>query len=120
MTLVLRGHCPSKKNLWRRGRGGHTYIDSETQTLIDALTIQAEEQWKREPVKHPGMRVQFFVASRRQDRDNMLTTILDCLKKAGVIEDDNIARFNGVLTLLPALLVFEEDERTVVEVICRN
>jgi Holliday junction resolvase RusA-like endonuclease len=80
VTLVLQGHCPSKKNLWKRGRGGRTYIDSETQALIDTLTAQAEAQWKHEPVKHPDVRVRFYVATKRQDRDNMLTTILDCLK----------------------------------------
>ena len=119
-TLVLKGHCPSKKNLWKRGRGGRTYIDDETAALIDALTYQAEAQWCwRGAVKHPDMRVRFYVATKRQDRDNMLTTILDCLKKAGVIEDDNIARFNGVLTVLPALLV-KDEERTVVEITCSN
>lgn len=45
-TLVLKSHCPSKKNLWKRGRGGRTCIDDETAALIDALTTQA--QWKRE------------------------------------------------------------------------
>jgi hypothetical protein len=44
ITLVLHGHCPSKKNLWKRGKGGRTYIDSATQALIDALTVQARAQ----------------------------------------------------------------------------
>ena len=99
---------PGKKNLWKRGKGGRTYIDSETAALIEALTTQARAQWKHEPVTHPNVMVCFHVASRRQDRDNMLTTILDCLKKAGVIEDDNIARFNGTLTVHPAVLSKEE------------
>jgi Holliday junction resolvase RusA-like endonuclease len=113
-TLVLYGHCPSKKNLWKRGRGGRTYIDSDVKALIDALTKQARAQWKHEPVTHPDMRVQFFARDRRRDRDNMLTTILDCLRDAGVIVNDNIAQANGTLVLLPA--VIDKDERTVIEV----
>ena len=77
-TLVLYGHCPSKKNLWKRGKGGRTYIDDETQALIDTLTAQAKTQWKHEPVTHPWMSFQFFTQDRRRDRDNLLTTVLDC------------------------------------------
>ena len=113
-TLVLHGHCPSKKNLWKRGKGGRTYIDSETKALIDALTAQAQNQWIGEPVTHPDMRVQFFARDRRRDRDNMLTTLLDCLRDAGVIVNDNIAQANGTLVLLPAMI--DKDERTVIEV----
>jgi Holliday junction resolvase RusA-like endonuclease len=113
-TLVLHGHCPSKKNLWKRGRGGRTYIDSETKALIDALTVQAQAQWKHKPVTHPKMCVQFFARDRRRDRDNMLTTILDCLREAGVIVNDNIAQFNGTVVLPPA--VMDKDERAVIRV----
>ena len=110
--LVLHGHCPGKKNLWKRGRGGRTYIDSETKALIDALTLQAQNQWRGEPVTHPDMRVRFYTRDRRRDRDNMLTTILDCLREAGVIVNDNIAQFNGTLSLLPA--VIDENERVTI------
>ena len=82
-NLVLHGHCPSTKNLWKRGKGGRTYIDNETKVLIDALTVQANAQWKREPVTHPWMSIQFFVRDGRRDRDNLLTTVLDCLREAG-------------------------------------
>jgi Holliday junction resolvase RusA-like endonuclease len=113
-TIVLHGHCPSKKNLWKRGNGGRTYIDSETKALIDSLTIQARAQWKHEPVTHPDMRVQFYARDRRRDRDNMLTTILDCLREAGVIVNDNIAQANGTVVLLPA--VIDQNERVTIEV----
>lgn len=45
------------------------------------------------------MCVQFFARDRQRDRDK-LTTILDCLRDAGVIVNDNIAQANG--TLVPA------------------
>jgi Holliday junction resolvase RusA-like endonuclease len=113
-TIVLHGHCPSKKNLWKRGKGGRTYIDSDVKAVIDALTAQARAQWNHEPVTHPQICVQFFARDRRRDRDNMFTTVLDCLREAGVIVNDNIAQFNGTLVLLPA--VIDQNERVTIEV----
>jgi Holliday junction resolvase RusA-like endonuclease len=111
---VLHGHCPCKKNLWKRGKGKRTYIDSEVKALIDCLTVQATNQWKHEPVKHPWMSFEFFTRDRRRDRDNLLTTVLDCLREAGVIVNDNIKSFNGSLILLPA--VIDKVERVKIEV----
>jgi hypothetical protein len=44
----------------------------------------------------------------------MLTTILDCLRDADVIVNDNVAQFNGTVVLAPALL--DSDERTVISI----
>jgi Holliday junction resolvase RusA-like endonuclease len=65
-------------------------------------------------VEHPELSVQFFTRDRRQDKDNLLTTVLDCLRDAGVIFNDNIKSFNGTLTLLAA--VIDENERVAIEV----
>lgn len=54
----------------------------------------------------------FYVRDRRRDRDNMLTTVLDCLRDADVIVNDNIAQGNGTLVLLPA--VVDQDERVTI------
>ena len=113
-TLVLFVHCPAKKNLWKRGKGGRTYIDDEVQALIDVLTVQAKAQWKHEPVRHPWMSFEFFTRDRRRDRDNLLTTVLDCLRDAGVIVNDNIKSFNGTVVLLPA--VIDKNEQVKIEV----
>ena len=59
------------------------------------------------------MCVQFFARDRRRDRDNMFTTVLDCLCEAGVMVNDNIAQANGTVVLLPA--VIDKDERVVIE-----
>jgi Holliday junction resolvase RusA-like endonuclease len=50
------------------------------------------------------MSIQFFARDRRRDRDNLLTTVLDCLGEAGVIVNDNIKSFNGPLILLLAVI----------------
>lgn len=60
------------------------------------------------------MSIQFFTRDRRRDRDNLLTTVLDCLREAGVIANDNIKSFNGSVILLPA--VIDKVERVKIEV----
>lgn len=115
VTLTLNGHVPSHKNLWKRGRGGHSYIPEEVRDQLNWLIFQAAQQWRTRPaVVHPEMSIQLYVATRRQDRDNMSQTVIDCLRHAGVLVDDNIAKFNGALTILPA--VIDPEEHVVVEI----
>lgn len=116
MIITLHGSVPSKKNLLRRGRGSHLYRDKNVQESIEWLTTQAWQQWgeSRRPLEHPDIAVRFFVRSRRSDRDNKLTCLLDCLQAAGVIHQDNIKWFNGTVTILPA--VVSDREMTIVEI----
>jgi len=65
-------------------------------------------------LSHPSMDVHIYTRSRRQDRDNIVTTVLDVLVKAGVLAGDNIARFNGMLTVHPAKI--DPHERIVIEI----
>jgi Holliday junction resolvase RusA-like endonuclease len=111
-VLTLRGHCPSKKNLWRRGRGQKAYLDRSAQAEIDSLVLQARSAWKRAPLSHPSVDVHIYTRSRRQDRDNIVTTLLDVLVKAGVLAGDNIAKFNGPVTVHPAQI--DREERVVI------
>ncbi|MFN3323391.1 MAG: hypothetical protein ACK5AZ_07845 [Bryobacteraceae bacterium] len=64
-------------------------------------------------MSHPSMDVHIYTRSRRQDRDNIVTTILDVLVAAGVLTGDNIAQFNGTLTVHPAKI--DPNERVVIE-----
>lgn len=115
--LVLRGPCPSKKNLYRRSRDGRLFLDTEVKARLDSLTIQARAQWGAQaPVKHPEMKVTFFFGSGRPDRDNRLSAVLDCLQEAGVIPNDNAKQFNGTLTLAPAQFVSAGKEKVEVEI----
>lgn len=111
--LILWGHCPSKKNLWERGASGVMFIPADAKKQIDVLTTQALFQWQHigAPVEHPDVTVKFFVHARRQDKDGMWTTVLDCLQKAGVIVNDNIAHFNGREVHEPCEIVDADDQR---------
>jgi Holliday junction resolvase RusA-like endonuclease len=115
VTLTLLGPVPSKKNRWKHGMV-HTYLPAEVTAQILGLTLQAKSQWRhREPAIHPDISIQFYVLSRRQDRDNMATAIYDILRDAGVVVDDNIAKCNGKLTIMPAVMV-KTYQRVVIEV----
>jgi Holliday junction resolvase RusA-like endonuclease len=119
--LNLVGPVPSKKNLWRPRKGGGMFLDSSVKADIDALILQAKSQWKGPPAEHPEVWIKFFVLDQRSDRDNKLGCILDVLQEAGVIWRDNIARFNGLLVILPAvvgkqegvIIDLEERQRTI-------
>lgn len=115
MKLVLKGHVPAKKNLWKRGRGGRVYLNREAQDQIDYLTLQAQQKWSgKQPLIHPDFSIQFYVRDQRGDRDNKQSTLMDVLQKAGVLLNDNIKQCNGKITLLPA--VVDKNERTVINI----
>ena len=102
--IELRGPVPSKKNLYRRGKSVALFLNREVKDKIEVLIMQARKQWKRPPLEHPDMDVEFYVLDRRSDRDNKLGCLLDVLQEAGVIAKDNIARFNGTVVILPAVV----------------
>lgn len=111
--LELRTVPPSKKNKLRprasRARGSygraHMY-DAVTKSAIESVTTQLRIQWGTlDPLVSPNLTVQLRMWNGQQDRDGILTTLLDCMKTAGVIVDDSAAAFNGTLTVLPAEFV---------------
>lgn len=114
VRLVLWGHCPSKKSNYRVAESGGLVTDKETKKQIEALIFQAMLQWSSScpgPVEHPEVTTTFYVSAKRQDEDGMYVTLMDVLQKAGVIVNDNIARFNGRKIHEPCQFVKPEDER---------
>lgn len=123
-SLVIHGHVPAKKNNWRPRRGGGIYLDKSLATAIDDLILSVSLEWIKlwhplaaPKLEHPEMSVTFYVKNRGSDRDNKLSTILDILQKAGVITNDNIAHFNGIVRILPAIVSKNKnEEKTVITI----
>lgn len=116
-SFELRGHVPSKKNQWRPRRGGGIVLDRKARAEIDPLLLQAAaiaHLWGLHHLEHPRMRVTFYVTNQRSDRDNKLSTLMDILQRAGILKNDNIAHFNGEVTLMPAQI--SQEEKTVIEI----
>lgn len=112
-TIVLWGHCPSKKNGWGRNKGSSgMHIDPQMKAEIQSLTTQALFMWKHAgPVEHPELTFRFFVHSARRDRDGMLTTVLDLMQAAGILVNDNMKWNNGRTVMEPVCFVAPADER---------
>lgn len=97
--LVVEHPVPSKKNNYKPGQGGKLYIDPQVKADVDAITTILVGQRNKIGLKKPHggsicIRLFFCIPiatvrrSRRQDRDNMTTTLFDCLQAARVIEND--------------------------------
>lgn len=96
IIFTLKGPVPSKKNAWRRG-SGNVYLPEQVQADIDALIWQAKAAKLRmdvTPLKGHRIRVSahFTVTREKKDLDNVFTTLLDVLQKAGIIENDKLVR----------------------------
>jgi hypothetical protein len=110
-TFEMRYPVPTKKNCLRPGRkdaegkgGGLRYKRGIREACL-ALTHLAILQWgERAPLIHPNAQWWFIAENDRQDRDGMYTTMIDVLKKAGVIKDDSIKYFNGLQIIHPAVV----------------
>lgn len=89
----IKGFVPSKKNNVRHKAGGGGYYDAHTKAEIDGLILQLKPLAKKKGILKPitsqlQVRTDIYT-TRSQDTDNMHTTILDCLQKAGIIKNDN-------------------------------
>lgn len=100
VELSLIGPFPSKKNAWRHAKAGRVYLPAQQQADIDALVIQAQSAKRKIDRKFitelVGKRLKvmatFRVQNELKDLDNVFTTILDVLQKAGIIENDRLVR----------------------------
>jgi hypothetical protein len=110
MTLV--GRIPTKKNRLAPGRPGQKmHYRNDVKAEMKALLDQVFILWKRRPLDHPAVDWKLYIPNGGQDRDGMVTTLLDVLKKGGVIVDDSIRHFNGLETKHPAVIVPAGEER---------
>jgi hypothetical protein len=101
-VLVVRGYVPPKKNQYRSGKGGF-YLPQDVKERLDLIEAQIRKQWGRRPaVRHPNMCFELTLRSTRSDRDNTVQTLLDCMQRAGVIENDNVGHCNGWILIAPA------------------
>jgi Holliday junction resolvase RusA-like endonuclease len=97
----------SKKNLQVEGISKKTgkkyrYYKKEAQASMDSLCLQIPGHMRDLKLEHPDIEIRMTVPNRRIDRDSVLVTILDVLKKMRVIREDNVAHCNGRVTIYPA------------------
>ena len=109
-TIDIRYPIPSKKNRLRPraagARGRKYFYDSETRAAVDAVALIARHAWRGQPaIEHPEMEVWIWCTNPRQDRDGILTTVLDGQVAGGVLFNDSIRWFNGRVTVHPAEIV---------------
>lgn len=90
VIIKLVGPIPGKKNALRRSKNGGMFRDTAIKKQIDALTWQAKLLWAGRPaLDRPRISALFVVGYEGADMDNAWTCILDCLRAAGVLVNDN-------------------------------
>lgn len=102
MKLVIHGNVKSKKNNKRvmyNKKTGKPFIMTEKKTddYIKNAIEQLKEQFNGLKITEYPIAVQmvfYYQTKHRKDIDNSATTILDCMKEAGVIEDDDVQHVN--------------------------
>jgi Holliday junction resolvase RusA-like endonuclease len=107
--IVIGGHISSKKNELRfNGHTGRPYYPPETRANMDEINEQVIRQWTdfrangdfaRQPLTHPALGFTFYVQTTRSDRDNKLSTLMDCLVAGGVLKDDSIEDSNELILI---------------------
>lgn len=105
MKFSILGTIPAKKNAWTRRQGVGMYLSTKITAELEAIIWQVKAQSKGESFGYQpvSVSVRFFqdkteievlpcpdpqFRPQRRDMDNMLTSILDALQKAGVISND--------------------------------
>lgn len=102
MKLIVRGNVKAKKNNKRvayNKKTGKPFImtDRATDDYLKDAVNQLKTQFNGCKVSGYPIAVQmvfYYPTKHRKDIDNSMTTILDCMKTAGVIEDDDVNHVN--------------------------
>lgn len=104
MKLVVHGNVKAKKNnkqmmLNRKTGKMFPMTDKATTDYMKDAVAQLKEQFKDYKITNYPILVQmvfFYPTKHRKDIDNSATTILDCMKTAGIIEDDDVTHVNEI------------------------
>lgn len=102
MKLVVKGNVKAKKNNKRvmynpKTKKPFIMTDKDTTTYINDAISQLKTQFVGLKVSEYPISVQmvfYYPTKHRKDIDNSASTILDCMKTAGVIEDDDCQHVN--------------------------
>ncbi len=106
IELEIYGNIPTVKDSYlpvmRKGKPALTKDRKLTAKLNYILEQIPREVWDTK-LKHPTITMQRYAPeqNQRRDRDGMLTTLLDLLVRAGVLEDDSDLYNNGAWHILP-------------------
>ncbi len=76
--------------------------DKTTSDYIKDAVAQLQLQFKGCKVTEYPILIQmvfYYPTKHRKDIDNSTTTILDCMKDAGIIEDDDVTHVNEISSL---------------------
>lgn len=102
MKLVVMGNVKAKKNnktmaLNRKTGKMFPMTDKATTEYMKDAVRQLKEQFEGYRVAEYPISVQmvfYYPTKHRKDIDNSASTILDCMKTAGIIEDDDCQHVN--------------------------
>lgn len=105
IVIEFRGRVPSKKNRYspRKDKPGF-FKDSKLQAELDRLAMQIPGQYRDLKLESPIVDFFFCYVKANWDRDNAAQALTDLLVEYGVLANDNIRRFNGTVTIHPAVL----------------
>lgn len=102
MKIVVHGNVKAKKNnktmaLNRKTGKMFPMTDKATTEYMKDAIQQMKDQFEGLKISDYPINVQmvfYYPTKHRKDIDNSMSTILDCMVKAGVIEDDDVTHVN--------------------------
>lgn len=102
MKLTVKGNVKAKKNnkmVAYNKKSGKPFIltKKDTDTYMKDAVQQLKEQFRGYKITQYPILIQmsfYYKTKHRKDIDNSATTILDCMKEAGIIEDDDVTHVN--------------------------
>jgi Holliday junction resolvase RusA-like endonuclease len=102
MKLVILGNIKAKKNNKQMAVNRKTgkmfpMTDPKATAYMKDAVIQLKEQFKGYKISKYPINVQmvfYYPTKHRKDIDNSMSTMLDCMKTAGIIEDDDVTHVN--------------------------